>query len=166
MANTLLQNYFTDIKDLPAINWVNYHNEIDFKYFRKDYSKGNEKQDVEAYKLCLQSYYDEFGIGDKYVELNQLLLEKIEIDCQIIETGNILYVNLQKVLNTKIENILKETDGITLEEFIIHVENWRKFEINLEKTSTKKLYLIFKVYEQQNKPNTNNKLIENGENED
>jgi hypothetical protein len=78
-------------------------------------------------------------------------LQKIELECNYIESGNAFELNEINLLKAEIEDLMNKQIGITVEEFIIHVENWRGFEIDLKKTTVKKLYTIFKVYEQANK---------------
>jgi len=139
--------YYESIDDILLFNWWKVR-EGDFKYCRKDLSKGTAKQDEEAFIKINDSYLAEFGLDPEVERVIELRQRIAMLQCDFVIEDNQYYRNEIRRLERELTEILtRDQKGMSNDIILIHLEKWMGFRLDEMKITARKFYNIVKEYE-------------------
>lgn len=139
-----MENYLVNIDECFVYNWRKCQ-EGDLSYTRKDRNKGTEEEDIKAFELIQDSYYDVFGLGKQYLEVLELKKDIALAECELVITSDNFIKNEIKRLKRELNNILTQSEGGDLSETLVHVSKWMGSQVKEKETTVLELYKMLEV---------------------
>ena len=112
MSDTLKENYYYDIDEMPLFNWRKCQEKQDYKYTRKDIKKGTEEEDLKAWDIIYDSYLSEFGLGSEYERILEIKTRIAELQCNLVIEDDRFLLNEIKRLERELNDILNRKTRI------------------------------------------------------
>lgn len=139
------QLYFNSIDEMPLYNWRKCQLG-EYEYTRKT-DEGNSEDDVKAWSDIYDSFLKEFGLNESYKDILNLKRRIAIIECDLILGAPKSLENQKVLLELELEEIINRKSDGDMDTVIIHIERWRKIEVNEHTTTVRKFYKLLGEYE-------------------
>lgn len=144
--------YYTSIENLPLANWIKCQ-EGELQYTRTG-SKGNKKQDKEAWEKIYDEYIEQYGLGKVKIKLLKTMVKKAQAELDFCLTGDRFKLTQAEIEQTALENMMKNAgSGITIEQTLIHLSKWIGHWLKAVDISTKEYFTLIQELDRYNKAN-------------
>jgi hypothetical protein len=131
------------IEEMPIYNWIKILETADLKWIFKE-SKGRVTKRLGEHWLTLQQQYiDEFDLDENYKQQLRIMKKLALLNCDFSITRDRALLNDIKMLEIDLESN-NQKKAIKFYEMLDHVEKYKGFAIDPQKTSVMKWYYSLK----------------------
>lgn len=134
---------------MPLYNWRKCQEREELQYCRKDLEVGSDKEDAEAWDVVYDTFLGEFGLGKDYERILEIQIELAELRCDFIIEDDPFLKNMIKRLEHELQELMDRPVENDMDAVIIHIENWRKIEVNEHTTTVRKFYKLLREYQKE-----------------
>ena len=134
---------YKSIKELPVKTWFEFNEGI----FENIVIKGkfNNIEIMNKYMELVQEYYNSFGTSNEYKAFVKKKLEYAKKLCTYLKNQDGTSKMWLEICKVELEDLTpKDNKNNSLDDYIVSIENYYKFQINSESISTYKFYTYLK----------------------
>lgn len=140
--------YYDSIDTIPLFNWRRM-TDGDLKYSRINIEKGSDQKDLETFTLLMDQYYEEFGIGEDYKRVLELMVEIAKLQCEYCIDGQAFTLNRITILKEDLKEILERPVEGTLDDCLVYLSKWLGFRLDQKAISVKEFYKYLEAYQKE-----------------
>ena len=134
---------YKSIKELPVKVWFEFNEGV----FQNIIIKGKfeNTEIMSKYLELVQEYYNSFGTSNEYQAFVKKKLEYAKKLCTYLKNQDGTSKMWMEICKVELEDLTpKENKSNSLDDYIVSIENYYKFQINSESLSTYKFYTYLK----------------------
>lgn len=139
-----MKDYLTSIDECMVYNWRKCQ-EGELTYCRKDLLTGTPENDVLAWELIQDSYYEKFGLGKDYLRVLEIQKDIALLQCDLVITNDKFLNNKIKRYKRELEEILNRPYKSDMQETLIHITKWLGSPVREKETTVLELYSMLNV---------------------
>lgn len=121
----------------------------DLTYLRVDREKGSDEEDIAAFELLMDEYYEDFGLGEDYKRVLELMVEIAKVQCKYCIDENEFLLNRVTILKTELNDILERPVEGTLDDCLVYLSKWLSFRLDQKAISVREFYKYLEAYKKE-----------------